>query len=159
MKQETIAAMLRERSSLMDTAEIAELLQVRKETVLRYVREDKLPAPIKIGGLLRWDPKMIADSLYADKSELAKQVADRLCERMGERREFLIWPLLKKVLVTLPDYLKELWDTHASARADKDELLHNLRKRLRYKCEVLLSRQELIQLVDQLRHWDDDEYC
>jgi predicted DNA-binding transcriptional regulator AlpA len=151
MKQETIAATLRERSSLMDTAEIAGLLQARKETILRYMREGKLPAPIKVGDLIRWDPKTIADFLEADKPDLAKQVAAWLCERVSEGREYAVPPLLQKVLVALPGYEEELKEAHDSARADKQEFLHYLRKRFRYKCEVLLARGELIELVAQLR--------
>jgi predicted DNA-binding transcriptional regulator AlpA len=158
METKSIADTLRERNTLMDTAEIAELMQMRKETVLRYVREGKLPGPIKIGDLLRWDPKMIADSLYADKPELAKQVAAWLCKQISEGHEFAVPEQMFRVLETVPGYLNELRETHSSTRADKEELLHNLRKRFRYKCEVLLSRQELIELLDWLRHSDDDEY-
>jgi excisionase family DNA binding protein len=151
MKQKSIAATLRERSSLLDTAEVAGLLQVRKETVLRYMHQGKLPAPIKVGDLIRWDPKTIAEFLEADQPDLAKQVAAWLCERVCEGREYEVPTLMQKVLTALPGYEEELKDTLNSTRADKEGLLHCLRKRFRYKCEVLLSRGELIELVAQLR--------
>ena len=156
MEKKSIAAILRERNSLMDTAEIAELLQARPETVLRYVRAGKLPAPIKIGDLMRWDPKVIANALEADKVELAKQVAAWLCARVSEGDEYVTPSLMKKVLVTLPGYEEELKAMHDSARPDKEEFLHYLRKRFRYKCEVLLSREELIALAAQLPQSGDD---
>lgn len=101
--------------------------------------------------LMRWEPKTISDFLDADKTELAKQVAAWLCERVSEGREYAVPPLMKKVLMTLPGYEEELKAMHDSGRADKEERLHYLRKRFRFKCEVLLARAELVELVGQLK--------
>ncbi len=53
---------LRERTALMDVAEVADLLKVKKSTVYNYV-ETKMLSAIRVGDLLRFDPAELAETL------------------------------------------------------------------------------------------------
>jgi predicted DNA-binding transcriptional regulator AlpA len=45
--------------------DLSELLSCSKSTIWRWVADEKFPKPIKIGGITRWEPQVVRESLLS----------------------------------------------------------------------------------------------
>ena len=59
MSISTITDKLRGRTKVMKVAEVADLLNLDPDTIVRYANEEKLPA-FKVGSRWRFDPETLA---------------------------------------------------------------------------------------------------
>jgi excisionase family DNA binding protein len=50
-----------QRSALMDTDEVAAMLNCSRRTVRRLADSGRMPAPIRLGRLLRWDRRLLVE--------------------------------------------------------------------------------------------------
>ena len=84
------------------------------------------------------------------ESSLALQIAAwlRAQNRIGGPR--FLPTLLHRVLCTMPGFLQEMMLAQMSRSPHKTETLNYLLKRFRYKAEMLLTREELLELIAQV---------
>lgn len=70
------------RPVLLDLAEVAEWLQVSTRSIRNWWSEGRFPAPMRLGGRLRWSEDQILRFLDEASAEATKRQSEALAESL-----------------------------------------------------------------------------